>query len=82
MAAIADGGSGPLGTDTGLGCCGSGAISGVLALRLILLAIRGDLISDRSRPPGVYVNGFLSLVIIAFCIAAGGSYAERLFSGI
>lgn len=37
-----------------------------LALRSIRRAIRGDLICDRSMPPGVYVNGFLSLVIIAF----------------
>jgi hypothetical protein len=36
-------------------------------------AILGDLICDKSMPPGVYVNGFLSFVIIAFCTQAGAS---------
>lgn len=27
------------------------------------LWMRGDLISDRSKPPGVYVKGFLSLLL-------------------
>lgn len=36
-------------------------------------AIRGDLICDKSIPPGVYVNGFLSLVIMAFWTHAGAS---------
>lgn len=39
----------------------------------IRFAIRGDLICDKSMPPGVYVNGFLSFVIIAFCTQAGAS---------
>lgn len=38
----------------------------MFALRLIRCAIRGDLIWLKSIPPGVYVNGFLSFVIIAF----------------
>lgn len=50
---------------------------------MIRRCIRGLRICDRSSPPGVYVNGFLSLVIIAFCIAAGGSYpTPPLVSGI
>jgi hypothetical protein len=36
------------------------------AFWLTRLAMRGDLICDKSMPPGVYVNGFLSFVIIAF----------------
>ena len=36
-------------------------------------AILGDLIWDKSMPPGVYVNGFLSFVIIAFWTHAGAS---------
>lgn len=39
----------------------------------ILRCMRGLRISARkSIPPGVYVNGFLSLVIMAFWMAAGG----------
>lgn len=44
-----------------------------LAFRSMRRAIRGDLIWDRSMPPGVYVNGFLSLVIMAFWTHAGAS---------
>lgn len=43
------------------------------AFRDIRLAIRGDLIWDRSMPPGVYVKGCLSRRIMAFCTQAGGS---------
>lgn len=49
-------------------------------MRSIRRAIRGDLISDRSIPPGVYVKGFLSLVIIAFCTHAGGSFLRSPIS--
>lgn len=44
-----------------------------MAFRSMRRAILGDLIWDRSMPPGVYVNGFLSLVIIAFWTQAGAS---------
>lgn len=43
------------------------------AFRDIRLAIRGDLICDRSIPPGVYVKGCLSRRIMAFWTQAGGS---------
>lgn len=43
----------------------------MLAFRLMRCAIRGDLIWLKSMPPGVYVNGFLSLVIMAFCTHDG-----------
>lgn len=43
----------------------------MFAFRLIRCAIRGDLIWLKSMPPGVYVNGFLSLVIMAFCTHDG-----------
>lgn len=77
MAAKADGGNCPGGWANG-DCLGSDTPS-ACAFRLIRRAIRGDFICDKSSPPGVYVNGFLSFVIIAFCTQAGGS--KRL-SGI
>lgn len=46
---------------------------GLLAFIEILLAILGDFICDKSMPPGVYVKGFLSFVIIAFWTHAGAS---------
>lgn len=41
--------------------------------KVLRFAILGDLICDKSMPPGVYVKGFLSLVIIAFWTQAGAS---------
>ena len=43
----------------------------MFAFRLIRCAILGDLIWLKSMPPGVYVNGFLSFVSIAFCTHDG-----------
>lgn len=43
----------------------------MLAFRLMRCAMRGDLIWLKSMPPGVYVNGFLSFVIMAFCTQDG-----------
>ena len=63
--------------------CGWSLTPSALAFLVIRRCIRGLRICDRSSPPGVYVNGFLSFVIIAFCIAAGGSYpVPPLVSGI
>lgn len=45
----------------------------MFAFRAIRSAIRVDLIWLKSMPPGVYVNGFLSFVIMAFWTHAGGS---------
>lgn len=43
----------------------------LFAFRSNLSAIRGDLIWLKSMPVGVYVNGFLSCFIIAFCTHDG-----------
>lgn len=72
IAAKADGGNGPLSTPA-LGLCGTAPTPSAFAFLVILFAILGDLICDKSSPPGVYVNGFLSFVIIAFWTHAGGS---------
>lgn len=89
MAARAEGGRGPCGEDCTKGdvlelvACGWSLTPSAFAFLVIRRCIRGLRICDRSSPPGVYVNGFLSLVIIAFCIAAGGSYTvPPLVSGI
>lgn len=60
---------------------GGPSIPSSLAFFATLRAIRGLRIWERSSfppIPGVYVKGFLSLVSIAFWIAAGGSYASLL----
>lgn len=88
MAARAEGGRGPCGEGCTKGvlepaACGWSLTPSAFAFLVIRRCIRGLRICDRSSPPGVYVNGFLSLVIIAFCIAAGGSYpVPPLVSGI
>lgn len=73
IAANADGGNGPCCCGAPAGLAASGWTPSALAFRVILRAIRGERICERSMPPGVYVNGFLSLVIMAFWTQAGGS---------
>ena len=52
-------------TDGGGGAC--------CWLAMIRRCILGDLISDRSKPPGKYVKGFLSFFML-FTMAAGSSW--------